>query len=126
MGVPKKKCLQTKRNIIGKEVFKNANDWGKTVLKDLENLDICHTIEEIEKMSKSNYKCLVKKKVQEKALKYLLDKKNHRNGKGNKIQYTSLKMQGYLISEDMDILSQKRKYLFQFRTKRHFRIKRLQ
>ena len=66
-------------------------------------------------MSKSKYKCLVKRKVQEKALKYLLDKKNDRNGKGNKIQYTSLKMQGYLISDDMDILNQERKYIFQLR-----------
>ena len=61
----------------------NKHDWGKTVLKDLENLEIVHTMEEIEKMSKSKYKCLVKRKVQEKALKYLLDKKNYRNGKGN-------------------------------------------
>ena len=97
--------------------------WGKTVLKDLENLEIVHTMEEIEKMSKSKYKCLVKRKVQEKALKYLLDKKNHRNGKGNEIQYTSLKMQGYLISEDMDILNHERKYIFQLRTKMNFKVK---
>ena len=72
-------------------------------------------------MSKSKYKCLIKRKIKEKALKYLLDKKNHRNGKGNKIQYTSLKMQGYLISKDMDILNQE--YIFQLRTKMHFKIK---
>jgi hypothetical protein len=101
----------------------NKNDWGKTVLKDLENLEIVHTMEEIEKMSKSKYKCLIKRKIKEMALKYLLDKKNHRNGKGNEIQYTSLKMQGYLISEDMDILNQERKYIFQLRTKMHFKIK---
>ena len=32
-------------------------------------------------------------------------------------------MQGYLISEDMDILNQERKYIFQLRTKMHFKIK---
>ena len=98
----------------------NKNYWGKTVLKDLENLEIVYTMEEIEKMSKSKYKCLIKRKIQEKALKYLLDKKNHRNG--NEIQYTSFKMQGYLISEDMDILNHERKYIFQLSNFRHMHL----
>ena len=39
--------------------------------------------------------------------------RNNRNGKGIDIEYTELKMQNYLRSEDLDITNDERKQIFQ-------------
>ena len=98
-------------------------DWVKTVKDNLKELDIKLTIEEIEDMPKQTYKKLIKKSIKEISLKYLLRKRNNRNGKGMNMVYSKLGMQNYLISEDLDIPIYERKHIFQIRTKMHFKIK---
>ena len=97
-------------------------DWGNTVLEDFKDLDINLTFEEIEKMGKQKYKEIIKAKVKEKSLEYLVNKKTRRNGKGMRIEHTQLEMQAYLKTEDSDINNDERKLLFQLRTDMHFKI----
>ena len=64
-------------------------------------------------MPKSKYKQLIKRKIKDYAFKYLMEKKETRNGKGKEIKYTELKMQNYLQTEDLEINSYERKVIFQ-------------
>ena len=98
-------------------------DWGQTVIKDLEELEIKLSLLEIENMSKNKFKILIKRKIKERAFQYLMNKKVSRNGKGIEISHERLEMLNYLRSEDMEINNQERKLIFQLRTKMHFNIK---
>ena len=74
-------------------------------------------------MPKSTYKKMLKKKINEQALIYLLNKRDNRNGKGIELHYTNLDIKNYLRSEDIEITNQERKLIFQLRTKMCFKIK---
>ena len=54
-------------------------DWGKTVLENLEHLQIELSIKEIEEMPKATYRKMIKKRIKEKACSYLIDIRNKRN-----------------------------------------------
>ena len=69
-------------------------DWVSECKKDLTELEIDETFEEIRKMSISQFKNLLKKKISETALKYLLKKKG---SKGKEIKYSCLEMAEYLL-----------------------------
>ena len=95
-------------------------DWGKTIIEDLKHLEINISYKEIEQMPIETYKNIVKKQINYKSFKYLLSKRNKRNGKGMELLYENLTMQNYLCSEDIDISNEERKYIFQMRTKMCF------
>ena len=80
-------------------------------------------MEDIENMPKQTYKKLIKKKIMEFSFKYLIEKRNTRNGKGIEIMYEKLEIQSYLNTEDMNITNEERKYIFQLRIKMCFKIK---
>ena len=80
-------------------------------------------MEDIENMPKQTYKKLIKKKIMEFSFKYLIEKRNTRNGKGIEIMYEKLEIQSYLNTEDINITNEERKYIFQLRTKMCFKIK---
>ena len=63
-------------------------------------------------MSKLSFKKLVKKQIEETALKYL---KHHIKSKGKEIQYPHLKMQNYLLA-DSELTLQQKKGAFKIRT----------
>ena len=88
-------------------------DWIYTVKENMKHLDIKLTFENIQLMSKDSYKKLIKNKIKEGAFKYLISKRNKRNGKGMEIEYTQLEMQNYLRTEDIEITN--------FKIKTHFR-----
>ena len=71
------------KNLV-KSQFKNLKkkDWGQTIMRDLNTLGIDFTLQEIEEMPEKRYKQLMKRKIKEHALKYLINKKERRNGKG--------------------------------------------
>ena len=69
------------------------------------------TLQEIEEMPKSKYKQLIKRKIKDQAFKYLMEKKETRNGKGKEIKCTELKMQNYLQTENLEINSYERSNL---------------
>ena len=80
-------------------------DWASSVKKNLEDLNIYLSNEEIKMMSKYKYKSLVKKKCKEKALEYLISK---RGKKGQDIKYKSLKMAEYLLPNEQLSIEDKR------------------
>ena len=51
-------------------------DWVSTVKKDLENLDLNVTFEDIKVMKKSSFKNMLKQSIEKKALKDLEEKKS--------------------------------------------------
>ena len=75
-------------------------DWASSVKKNLEDLNINFSNEEI----KYIYKGLVKK-CKEKALEYLISK---RGKKGQDIKYKSLKMAEYLLPNEQLSIEDKR------------------
>ena len=81
------------------------------------------SFEEIEKMSKATFKKIAKKRITEKFFAYLLNIRNERKEKGMEINYSRLKVQNYLRTEDIYISNDERKLIFQLRTKICFKIK---
>ena len=68
--------------------------------------------------SQSSFRKIVKEKVQQKALEYLLNKKESHiseNAKGKQIKYEKLKIQGYLNSSNLNISVNEKKWLFKCR-----------
>ena len=88
-------------------------DWASSVRKNLEELNINLSNEEIKTMSKYKYKSLVKKKCKEKALEYLISK---RGKKGRDIKYKSLKMAEYLLPNEQLSVEEKRN-IFEIRNR---------
>ena len=71
------------------------NDWSLTISKNLQELKILLTEIQIQSLSKSAFKKIVKESVQNAALNYLLKLKNT-HSKVAHISYNTLKMQDYL------------------------------
>ena len=58
-------------------------DWAKTILENLQHLELTYTMEDIENMPKQTYRKIIKKKIIEFSLKYLLEKKEQKEWKGD-------------------------------------------
>ena len=71
----------------------SRGDWASTCTQDLKELDISYSLEEIKLMTKDKFNRILKEKVKESALKYLL---KQRGKKGKEIEYTTLEMAEYL------------------------------
>ena len=69
-------------------------DWASSCFKDLENINLKLTLEQIKSMKKEKYKSILKEKVSEAALKYLINKQGK---KGREIRYPFLEMSEYLL-----------------------------
>ena len=88
-------------------------DWTNQVKKDLEDLDIDDTIEEIRGMSKNKFKIKIKKKIKSFTFQKLLEKKSQ-HSKMMKIQYNKFQIQNYMKSQD--ITTDDARVVFKFRT----------
>ena len=51
-----------------------TGDWAGTCLKDLEYINVNLTLDEIRKISKPKYTSILKQRISEVALSYLVDK----------------------------------------------------
>jgi len=80
-------------------------DWASSCLKDIENINLKLTFEQIKSMKKEKYKSMVKEKVNEAALKYLLNKQGK---KGREIKYPYLEMANYLLPYNKQTIEEKR------------------
>ena len=89
-------------------------DWWFDVKKDLIDLELEMSLEEIKRMSKNSFKRRIKSAVEKVSLKYLNNKKFEKT-KLKDLCYEDLKMQEYLKSSDLKI--SERKLLFQLRTR---------
>ena len=69
-------------------------DWASSCQNDIEKLDLKMTFDEIKAIKKTKYTQILKEKVRESALKYLLDKQGK---KGGEIRYNNLEMADYLL-----------------------------
>ena len=69
-------------------------DWASTCQSDLKELKIEYSFEEIKQMSKSKYNSLLKQRINENALEYLIGKQGK---KGKEIKYSNITMADYLL-----------------------------
>ena len=81
--------------------------------KDLTDLNINFSFEEIKKIKKDKFKKIVKEACKKYSFKNLMNKKD-RHEKGRHIKYNELKIQNYLVSEV--ISTQEAKMLFKIRS----------
>ena len=72
----------------------SKGDWVSMCLDNLKDLQIESSFEDIEKMSCTQFKNLLKEKVKSAAFIYLIEKQL---SKGGEIEYTELKMSDYLL-----------------------------
>ena len=99
----KQKDSSLVKNFLNTQLIEpQKKDWAKTVQDNLKELEINYTMKEIEEMPKQTYKNIIKKRIKDFSLKYLLSKRNRRNGKGREIEYSKLAMQNYILSEDLE------------------------
>ena len=71
-----------------------TGDWASTCLKDLEYLNVNLKLDEIRKISKTKYTNILKQRISEVALSYLVEKQG---SKGSETKYTYLEMAEYLL-----------------------------
>ena len=69
-------------------------DWASTCLKDLTELRIDESLEEIKQMTKLKFNKLLKQRINENAVKYLTEKQGT---KGKEIDYSNITMADYLL-----------------------------
>ena len=89
-------------------------DWVLDAKKNLEELDINLSLEELRKKSAKSFKRLVKRKTKEYTLHYLLELSDGHE-KMNNLFYTDLKLQEYFKDENITVAEAKN--LFRFRTR---------
>ena len=90
-------------------------DWASSCVQTLKYLNIEATVEEIKIMTKSQFTKILKNSINRKALEYLLAK---RGSKGKEIEYTSLKMQEYLLPQRKEnMLISEKQYIFAIRNR---------
>ena len=90
------------------------DDWTLEVKRNLEELNIHLSLEEIQKKSTNSFKNLIKTRAKEFALDYLLNL-SERHEKMENLHYTDLEIQNYL--HDPKIPAAEAKNLFRFRTR---------
>ena len=81
------------RFIMVQHKHPTRGDWVSSCLNDLRYWNINLSLEEIQLMRKTEFRNIMKKSIEKKALEYLLEK---RGSKGCEIQYSSMKMAEYL------------------------------
>ena len=94
--------------------YPSADDWTLQVAKDLKEFGIPENYKYIRSKSKDSFKELVKIRMKEYTLKYLLDVKQE-HSKMDNLSYSELKLQPYLKNETIPV--QEAKNLFKFRVK---------
>ena len=69
-------------------------DWASICVKDLNQLGLNLSTEEIRNMKRKQFKNMLKEKIDELAFNYLIEK---RGKKGSEIKFFSLRMSDYLL-----------------------------
>jgi hypothetical protein len=112
---------ESKESVINK-VFesqrknKTSKDWVTTVLKDLKEIDLDLSFEQIEKMKKGLFMNTVKRKTNHKALLYLENLKE-KHSKVRFLKHPVLRMQKYLIPNDIKIKKEDCEQIFKIRSR---------
>ena len=83
-------------------------------MKDLSDLEIDKSLEEIKNMKRNEYKNIIKSSIEKKALEYLQSK---RGTKGQEIKYTTLEMSEYLLPFNSKLDIDEKRRLFEIRNR---------
>ena len=89
-------------------------DWAGTCLRDLENMDLKMTFEEIKSIPKRKYLKIIKEKLKESARKYLINKQGK---KGSDISFSCLEMSQYLQPFNNKLTIEQNREMFSIRNK---------
>ena len=92
----------------------SVGDWASTCLSDLENINLKLTLDEIRTISKQRYLMILKEKIKDSALKYLLKK---RGKKGSEISYSSIEMSEYLQPFNKALTIEQKSEMFEIRNR---------
>ena len=88
-------------------------DWGSICKRDMNELDIQMTFDEIKEISINKFSAIVKQKCKDSAYNYLM---NRRGSKGIEIEYNRIQMSEYLLpNNELNIENQQK--LFAIRNK---------
>ena len=87
-------------------------DWASLCMKDLEDLEISESLEEIKDMTKNKFSQMLKQKVNNRALKYLTEKQRV---KGKEIVYKKIEMAEYLSPLNSELTIEEKRKLFGIR-----------
>ena len=90
----------------------SKGDWVHTISDDLRNMDICLDLEQIKQCSKYEFKALVRKSIEVKALEYLNNSKSNLS-KVSGIRHDKLKVQKYQLNPNFS--SDVKKFTFMLR-----------
>ena len=91
-------------------------DWVTTVKNDLEELKMDLTFEDIKVLRKNEFKAMIKRKIQNKAMEKLEQKKKS-HSKVKNIQHGFLEMQTYLKSTKIQMTNEERQLIFKLRAR---------
>ena len=92
-------------------------DWIKTVIENIQYLQLNLTFSEIKNISKRKFRLLIKKSIAEKAYSYLIERKSQHSKVFN-INYNNIfQMQDYLKPNNENITVDQRKYIFHLHTR---------
>ena len=94
--------------------FPTRGDWASRVVKDIEELEIKESLEEIKLMSKNKFNQILKCKLRLNALKYL---RNKQGTKGKDIQYSAIEMSEYLLPSNKNLTLEEKRRQFAIRNK---------
>jgi hypothetical protein len=83
-------------------------------LKDLKEMNIIHTLEEIRLMSKNKFTQILRNKTKTRALNYLTEKQG---SKGKCIKYSQIEMSEYLLPNNLNLSIDEKINLFALRNK---------
>ena len=89
-------------------------DWVSSCMKDLEELQIENTLEEIRQMTKYKFTKILRKKTKDRALNYL---QNKQGSKGKEIIYSKIEMSEYLSPLNEELTFEEKRRLFEIRNK---------
>ena len=89
-------------------------DWTSTCQQDLKQLHISLTFNEIKNMTKSKFTSILKERISENALAYLVGKQGE---KGKEIKYMSLEMSEYLQPINQNLTIEEKCEMFSIRNR---------
>jgi hypothetical protein len=96
--------------------FENPSkgDWASTCLKDLKDLKINMSLEDIKQITKTRFTKMINEAINQKALEYLNGKKG---SKGGEISYTKIKLADYLSPTAKGLSIDDKRYIFSMRNR---------
>ena len=92
----------------------SPGDWASTCFKDLENINLKLTLDEIRTISKQKYLMILKEKIKDSALKYLLSKQGK---KGSEISFLTIEMSEYLQPFNKSLTIEQKREMFAVRNR---------